>query len=74
MVDHMPRPAINAPKTIVIAVLLGAITSWVYLVALLFSMKDLRAVMQSPTGPLLQMYFQATGSKAGVRPLPTLRH
>ncbi|BEI82865.1 hypothetical protein CcaverHIS002_0307330 [Cutaneotrichosporon cavernicola] len=65
MVDHMPRPAINAPKTMVIAVLLGAVTSWVYLIALLFCIKDLRAVMSSPTGPLLQMYFQATGSKAG---------
>ncbi|TXT07728.1 uncharacterized protein COLE_04652 [Cutaneotrichosporon oleaginosum] len=65
MVDHMPRPSINAPKTIVIAVGLGAITSWVYLVALLFCLKDLRLVMESPSGPLLQVYFQATNSRAG---------
>lgn len=66
MVDEMPRPSINAPKTMVIAVILGAVTSWVYLVALLFCLHDFDTVLTSATGPLLQIYYQATSSRAGV--------
>lgn len=65
MIEEMPRPAINAPKVMVGAVLLGASTSWIFLVVLLFVLKDFDAVISSPAGSLIEIYYQATSSRAG---------
>jgi hypothetical protein len=48
------------------AVGLGASTSLVFMIVLLFCLTDLPTVLASPTGPLLQIYYQATRSMAGV--------
>lgn len=41
------------------------------MVVLLFSLKDFDTVLTSTTGPLLQIYYQATESRTGVRQYPT---
>ncbi|TXT12604.1 uncharacterized protein COLE_03014 [Cutaneotrichosporon oleaginosum] len=63
--EEMPRPAINAPKAMVIAVLIGSVTGWLFLVILLLCLKDLDAATGAPTGPLIAIYRQVTGSDAG---------
>ncbi|RSH85658.1 hypothetical protein EHS25_003798 [Saitozyma podzolica] len=65
MVEEMPRPSITAPKVMLMAVGLGASTSLVFMIVLLFCLTDLPTVLASPTGPLLQIYYQATRSMAG---------
>lgn len=65
MVEEMPNPHLNAPKTMVAAVLIGASSSFVFLICLLFSMQDVDLVNSSPAGALLETMYQATSSRAG---------
>lgn len=65
MIEEMPRPSKNAPKVMVIAVILGSTTSFVFMVVILFCLRDWDEVLTSTTGPLLQVYYQATNSKIG---------
>ncbi|GMK58672.1 hypothetical protein CspeluHIS016_0601140 [Cutaneotrichosporon spelunceum] len=63
--EEMPRPSINAPKAMVIAVTIGAVTGWLFLVILLLCLKDLDAATGAATGPLIEIYRQVTGSNVG---------
>ncbi|TYJ54718.1 hypothetical protein B9479_004658 [Cryptococcus floricola] len=65
MVEEMPNPHINAPKTMILAVCIGASSSFIFLICLLFSISDVDSVNESGAGPLLESMYQATGSKAG---------
>lgn len=65
MVEEMPLPHINAPKTMILAVCIGASSSFVFLICLLFSISDVDAVNSSAAGALLESMYQATNSKAG---------
>lgn len=69
MVEELPSPKKHAPRIMVLAVILGAVTSWIFMVVLLFCIRDFEAVVAAPTGPLLQIYYQATNSRVGVRDL-----
>lgn len=71
MIEEIPRPGHNAPKVMVAAVALGSSTAFVFIIVLLFCLRDLPTVITAATGPLLQIYYQATSSKAGVRFLIT---
>lgn len=66
MIEEIPKPWDNAPRVMVYAVALGSSTSLVFIIVLLFCLKDLDAVISSGTGPLLQIYYQATNSQVGV--------
>ena len=46
-------------------VLIGVVTGFIYLSVLLFCAKDIEAVISSSAGPMLQIFYDATGSKAG---------
>ncbi|AAW43538.1 choline transporter, putative [Cryptococcus deneoformans JEC21] len=65
MVEEMPLPHINAPKTMILAVCIGASSSFVFLICLLFSISDVDSVNSSAAGALLESMYQATNSKAG---------
>ncbi|TXT08722.1 hypothetical protein VHUM_02850 [Vanrija humicola] len=65
MVEEMPAPAKNAPKVMVLAIALGAVTGWIFTIVLLFCLRDFEAVLTSPAGPLLEIYYQATGHMSG---------
>jgi choline transport protein len=65
MVEEMPNPHINAPKTMVAAVLIGASSSFVFLICLLFSIQDVDLVNESSAGALLESMYQATSSRPG---------
>lgn len=49
----------------VMAVILGSITSWIFILILLFVMTDIDGVIAGAGGPLLTIYFQATSNKEG---------
>lgn len=65
IVAEMPRSHVNAPRAMLLAPALGAFSSWIVLMVLLFCLRDYDAVIESPAGPLLTIIYQATNSKAG---------
>lgn len=63
MAEEMPRPSIYAPKTIVLAILLGASTSKIFVLVLLFCTRTTTPCWGAWM-PLLGTYYQATSSGA----------
>ncbi|SCZ87486.1 BZ3500_MvSof-1268-A1-R1_Chr2-2g04952 [Microbotryum saponariae] len=65
MVEEIPRPHINAPIAMCAAVLIGAVSSFIFLVCLLFTTSNVNQAIESSAGVLLAAIYQATGSVAG---------
>ncbi|KAJ7936905.1 choline transport protein [Mycena leptocephala] len=66
MAEELPHPRRDLPWAIAAQIFLGALTGFVYVVALMFSIIDLDAVLTSNGSfPLAMVYAQATGNKAG---------
>ncbi|KAJ5130302.1 Amino acid/polyamine transporter I [Penicillium bovifimosum] len=65
--EEVPKPEIKVPQGIMLQMLTAFVTSFVYLIALFYSIQDLDAVFQSSIGffPTAEIYRQATGSNAG---------
>ncbi|KGO71707.1 Amino acid/polyamine transporter I [Penicillium italicum] len=65
--EEVPKPEINVPQGIMLQMLTAFVTSFVYLIALFYSIQDLDAVFTSKIGffPTAEIYRQATGSNAG---------
>ncbi|EXJ58334.1 hypothetical protein A1O7_05759 [Cladophialophora yegresii CBS 114405] len=64
--EEIPRPTVNVPKVIMYPVLMGFVTCFPYAISLSFVITDFEKVISTPTGlPLIEVYYQATGSKAG---------
>jgi choline transport protein len=59
-----PNPIKNVPKVMVLAVVMGASTAFVFVIVLMFVIKDFDAVV-SAVNPLLEIYYQATSNRAG---------
>jgi choline transport protein len=63
----VPKPEIKVPQGIMLQMLTAFVTSFVYLIALFYSIQDLDAVFENNIGffPTAEIYRQATGSNAG---------
>ncbi|OQU95641.1 hypothetical protein CLAIMM_01823 [Cladophialophora immunda] len=66
---EIPNPMVNVPKAIVMPVIIGLITiyyvAWPFALACLFVIVDVERVIAPPSGlPLIEIFYQATGSKA----------
>ncbi|PWW74658.1 amino acid transporter [Tuber magnatum] len=60
MAEEIPHPEKNIPKAIMGTVAIGFITSWVYSIAIFFSMQDILSVITTPTMvPILELFRQA---------------
>lgn len=46
-------------------IIIGMVTGWIFLSCLLFVVKDIELAIASPEGPLLQIFMDATNSRAG---------
>jgi len=56
----------EAPKAIVMSVYIGAVTGFIFLVAVCFCIGDITATAQSTTGvPLIEIFYNSTGSVVG---------
>jgi choline transport protein len=60
--EEIPNPRIKCPKIMIQSILIGIFTGLIFLVALIFSLKDIQAVITAPEGPILRILIQATGS------------
>ncbi|KAH8648277.1 amino acid transporter-like protein [Tricladium varicosporioides] len=68
MIEEIPNPAVEGPKIMIACVGIGVFTGFVFLLVLLFVAGPIdgpSGVIESTAGPLLQIFFNATGSKAG---------
>lgn len=55
----------QCPRALVMSVLIGFVTCFAFLIAVLFCVQDLDAVVNTPTGvPILEIFYQATNNKA----------
>ena len=61
------------PIAIMGTVAIGFVTSWTYSIALFFSMRDVEGLVNTSTlVPILALFYQALGSKAGAITLEAL--
>ena len=73
MAEEVARPEKMIPIAIMGTVAIGFLTSWFYSVAMFFSINDLQELFDTPTGvPILALFYQALGSKAGAIALESL--
>ncbi|KAK0389122.1 hypothetical protein NLU13_2697 [Sarocladium strictum] len=65
MIEEIPNPCVRGPRIMVLCVFVGVATGLIFQICLLFIIRDVDAVVSSKTGPLIEIYLQATDSKAG---------
>lgn len=65
MIEEIPRPHIQGPRIMLYCIVIGMFTGFIFLSCLMFVLTDIERVISSPMGPLLQIFMDATGSRAG---------
>ncbi|PBP18914.1 hypothetical protein BUE80_DR010388 [Diplocarpon rosae] len=72
MVEEIPNPAVEGPKIMIVCVGIGILTGFILLMALLFVAGRIDGpdgIIISRAGPLLQIFYNATGNKAASIPI-----
>lgn len=73
LAEEIINPETQIPKSILLTVLIGFVTSFIYAIAMFFSITDIDAVLYSTTGvPIMDIFHQALKSKAGAIGLEVL--
>ena len=68
MIEEIPNPTKEGPKIMIMCVLIGLVTGFIFLMVLLFvsgGASALDDIISSSAGPLPQILFNATSSHAG---------
>ncbi|KAH8774260.1 amino acid/polyamine transporter I [Hyaloscypha sp. PMI_1271] len=66
MAEEIPHPSKNIPKAILAQFIIGFFTAFFYLIAIFYSINDLKTVLENPyLFPLAEIYRQSTGSAGG---------
>ncbi|KAH7401278.1 amino acid/polyamine transporter I [Pyrenochaeta sp. MPI-SDFR-AT-0127] len=66
MIEEIPNASVEGPKIMVYCVCIGTVTGFIFLMVLLFvSGGDTASIISSSAGPLLQILYNATSSRAG---------
>lgn len=64
LAEEVPRPERNIPFAIMGTIAIGFTTSFIYVISMFFSMQNLEQLVNTPTlVPILELYYQATGSR-----------
>ncbi|KAF2786422.1 amino acid transporter [Melanomma pulvis-pyrius CBS 109.77] len=63
MSDEVKKARIRIPRSMITSVVLNAIMQFAYMLTVLFTLGDIDVVSADPL-PIIQVYYQATGSKA----------
>ena len=67
-IEEIPNPHVEGPRIMIATVLIGITTGFVFLTCLLLvsgGSANLQNIIESAAGPLLAIFYKATGSKAG---------
>ena len=66
MSEEIKRPSMNVPRAMVFSILLNGVLGFGILIAALFCLGDVEAVLSTSTGyPFMAMFQQAVGSTGG---------
>ncbi|KAK2802213.1 hypothetical protein FQN51_004895 [Onygenales sp. PD_10] len=66
MTEEMKNASKEAPKAIILSVVIGTITGLVFLITLCFCIGNVEETARSSTGvPVIQIFYDSTGSKLG---------
>ncbi|PSN74538.1 amino acid permease [Corynespora cassiicola Philippines] len=66
MIEEIPNASVEGPKIMVYCVGIGTFTGFIFMIVLLFvSGGDTESIISSSAGPLLQILYNATRSRAG---------
>lgn len=65
MIEEIPDPQRQGPKIMLYCIGIGMFTGFIFLSALLFCVDDIDKVINAGAGPILQIFVDATGNKAG---------
>lgn len=65
LAEEIPRPRRNVPLAIFAQMVIGFLTTLIYVIAILYATTDLTSVIEHPGFPLATIYAQATSSRAG---------
>ncbi|EAL87235.2 hypothetical protein KXX16_005573 [Aspergillus fumigatus] len=66
MTEEMKSASKEAPKSIILSVVLGAVTGFAFLLTLCFCIGDINETASTSTGvPVIQIFYDSTGSKVG---------
>ncbi|KAL4894401.1 amino acid/polyamine transporter I [Aspergillus ambiguus] len=66
MTEEMKSASKEAPKAIILSVVLGAVTGFAFLLTLCFCIGEINATANTSTGvPVIQIIYDSTGSKVG---------
>lgn len=65
MIEEIPRPHIQGPRIMLYCIIIGMLTGFIFLSCLLFVVSDIQTAINSPFGPLLQIFMDATNNRAG---------
>ncbi|PLB43361.1 putative GABA permease [Aspergillus steynii IBT 23096] len=66
MTEEMKSASKEAPKAIILSVVLGAVTGFAFLLTLCFCIGDIDSTANTSTGvPVIQIFYDSTGSKVG---------
>jgi len=66
MTEEMKNASREAPKAIILSVVLGAVTGFGFLLTLCFCIGDIDQTANTTTGvPVIQIFYDSTGSKVG---------
>ncbi|KAI0008356.1 amino acid/polyamine transporter I [Xylariaceae sp. FL0662B] len=65
MIEELPEPQIEGPRTMIWSICIGMFSGFVFLSCLLFCVNDIDDVIEASAGPLLQIFMDATNSPAG---------
>jgi amino acid transporter len=66
MTEEMKSASKEAPKAIILSVVLGAVTGFAFLLTLCFCIGDINSTANTTTGvPVIQIFYDSTGSKVG---------
>lgn len=61
--EEVQNPATSIPRSMILAVIINGMLAFGWIIALLFSIGDVEAALESPTGyPIIEIFYQATGS------------
>ena len=65
MIEEIPNPSKEGPKIMVYCVGVGVFTGFIFLTVLLFVAGPFEDVISSSAGPVLEIFYDATNSRAG---------
>ena len=68
MIEEIPNASIEGPKIMIYCQYIGISTGFIFLLVLLFvsgGASNASLIIESPAGPLLEIFYLATSSKAG---------